>query len=74
MIIVNNIGPQVSYPVPEGILNYDGQNYLALILWSLQSSGAKLAGLSLKMDTPLQSGYKKPLLVDGESYRERSVY
>ncbi|KAJ0108291.1 hypothetical protein J7T55_005268 [Diaporthe amygdali] len=71
---VNNIGPQVSYPVPEGILNYDGKNYFALTLWSLEPSGAKLAGLSLEMGTPIQSGYTKPLLVNGESYSERSVY
>ncbi|KAK7727316.1 hypothetical protein SLS63_007135 [Diaporthe eres] len=71
---VNNIGPQLSYPVPEGILNYDGQNYLALTLWSLESSGAKLDGLSLEMGTPLQSGYTKPALVDGESYSERLAY
>lgn len=71
---MNNIGPQVSYPVPEGILNYDGQNYLALTLWSLETSGAKVAGLSLEIGTPLQSGYTKPALVDGESYSERSAY
>lgn len=73
-MIVNNIGPQLSYPVPEGILNYDGQNYLVLTLWSLEPSGAKLDGLSLEMGTPLQSGYKKPALVDGEPYSERSAY
>lgn len=71
---MNNIGPQVSYPVPEGILNYDGQNYIALTLWSLEPNGAKLAGLSLEMGTPLQSGYAKPALVEGESYSERSAY
>lgn len=73
-LIVNDIGPQVSYPVPEGILNYNGENYLALTLWSLESSGARIAGLSLEMGTQVQSGYKKPLLVKGESYTERSVY
>lgn len=73
-MIVNNIGPQLSYPVPEGILNYDGQNYLALTLWSLEPSGAKLAGLSLEMGRPIQSGYTKPALVDGKSYSERSAY
>lgn len=71
---MNNIGPQVSYPVPEGILNYDGQNYLALTLWSLGSSGAKIAGLSLGMGTAVQSGYTKPTLVDGELYSERLAY
>lgn len=71
---MNNIGPQVSFPVPEGILNYDGQNYLALTLWSLESGGAKIAGLFLEMGTPVQSGYKKPALVSGDSYSQRSAY
>lgn len=71
---MNNIGPQVSYPVPEGILNYDGMNYLALTLWSLEPNGAKIAGIALEMGTPIQSGYTKPALVDGEYYVERSVY
>lgn len=71
---MNNIGPQVSFPVPEGILNYDGQNYLALTLWSLEPSGAKIAGLSLEMGTPVQTGYTKPALVGGDTYSQRSAY
>jgi hypothetical protein len=71
---VNNIGPQVSFPVPEGILNYNGENYVALTLWSLESSGAKLGGLSLVVDQVVQSGYTKPFLVEGQSYTERFAY
>lgn len=73
-IIVNNIGPQTSYPVPEGILNYDGENYLAVTLWSLETGGAKLGGLSLVMGAAVQGGYTKPLVVQGETYLERSVF
>ncbi|KAJ5774795.1 Glycoside hydrolase family 35 [Penicillium paradoxum] len=50
---VNNIGPQTSYPVPEGILNYHGTNYLALSLWVLESEGAKLDSLELVHTTPV---------------------
>ena|SRR5882757_2966649 len=29
---INHIGPETSYPVPQGILNYNGTNWLALTL------------------------------------------
>lgn len=74
MLLVNNIGPQVSYPIPEGILNHHGENYVALTLWSLEPNGAKLAGLSLRAGAVVQSGYTKPALVEGETYTERLVY
>ena len=54
---VNNIGPQTSFPVPEGILNYHGVNYIALSLWSLDAGGAKVEGLQLISDTVIQSGF-----------------
>ncbi|KAJ7477091.1 glycoside hydrolase family 35 protein [Mycena galericulata] len=31
---VNNIGPQSAFPVPQGILNYNGANTLAVSLWA----------------------------------------
>jgi beta-galactosidase len=53
--IVNNIGPQLRYPVPEGILNYYCTNYLALTLWSLENDPVKMTGLALQTDAVLQS-------------------
>ena len=56
---VNHIGPQLSYPVPEGILNYHGSNYVGLSIWSLEDEGVevKLAGLKLQSsNTPVMSG------------------
>ncbi|KAH8676554.1 putative beta-galactosidase A [Tricladium varicosporioides] len=47
---VNNMGPQTSFPVPEGIFNHHGTNTLALSLWNMESNGAKVEGLSLKAD------------------------
>ena len=54
---VNNIGPQTSFPVPEGILDYRGTNYLALSLWALDAKGAKLEDLQLVSTALVQSGY-----------------
>lgn len=54
---VHNVGPQDTFPVPEGIWNYHGENYLAVSLWALDPTGAKLSDFSLVTGTPVQSGY-----------------
>ncbi|KAL5318830.1 hypothetical protein ACEPPN_013897 [Leptodophora sp. 'Broadleaf-Isolate-01'] len=71
---VNNIGPQTEYPIPEGILNHHGENFLALTFWSLQSKGAKLDGVKLKNNAIVKTGYAAPKMVLGAKYvpRERS--
>ncbi|KDQ55125.1 glycoside hydrolase family 35 protein [Jaapia argillacea MUCL 33604] len=40
-------GPQTSFPLPEGILNPNGQNELLVTLWSLDAVGAKIADVEL---------------------------
>ncbi|KAL4895785.1 glycoside hydrolase superfamily [Aspergillus ambiguus] len=50
---VSNIGPQTSYPVPEGILNYRGTNWIALTLWAMGSEGAKLESFDLVNSHPV---------------------
>ncbi|KAL4977048.1 putative beta-galactosidase A [Aspergillus desertorum] len=52
---VNNIGPQTRFPVPEGILDYQGTNWVAVTLWALESSGAKLDSFGLVHGTPVQT-------------------
>ncbi|RAK88787.1 beta-galactosidase [Aspergillus costaricaensis CBS 115574] len=69
---VNHIGPQFSFPVPEGILDYNGSNYLAVTIWAMDESSFKLDGLRLQANAVLQSGYRKPSLVEGEVYKERA--
>lgn len=68
---VNNVGPQTRFPVPEGILNYNGPNYLALTIWSMNTKPFQLAGLQLQADAVIQSGYSKPDLVQGLHFTER---
>ncbi|KAK3720145.1 hypothetical protein LTR37_003969 [Vermiconidia calcicola] len=46
----NHIGPQTSFPVPQGIWNYHGTNYIAFALWSLEPDGAKVEGLELTVN------------------------
>jgi hypothetical protein len=45
------------FPVPEGIWNYHGSNYVAVSLWSLEAEGAKVGSLSLVAGPVIQSGY-----------------
>jgi hypothetical protein len=36
------IGNQIDFPVPPGILNYDGQNTIAVTIWSQAAEGAEM--------------------------------
>jgi hypothetical protein len=68
---VNNIGPQTQFPVPEGILNYQGKNYLGIAVWGLESGETKLGGLELGADAFIATGLGKVGVVDGIEYEER---
>ncbi|KAK6203775.1 hypothetical protein LQW54_008788 [Pestalotiopsis sp. IQ-011] len=59
---INNLGPQQSFPVPQGILDYNGENYLALTVWSQDAAGGHLGGLSLVANAIIQSGIKRPAM------------
>jgi hypothetical protein len=50
---VKLIGPQTSFPVPQGILNYQGTNWIAVTLWAQDSTGAKLDDFALLTNTPV---------------------
>lgn len=54
---VYNIGPQDVFPVPEGIWNYQGSNYVGVTLWTLEKEGAKVGSLELVAGVPVQSGF-----------------
>lgn len=69
--LVNNLGPQTSFPVPQGILNYGGTNYVAITLWSQEEGGAKLGGLQLVTGATIQSGMKDPGLSPMPVWTER---
>lgn len=68
---VNNLGPQTSFPVPQGILNYSGTNYVAVTLWSQEESGAKLGGFQLAVDGVIQSGMRDPGLSPMPNWTKR---
>ncbi|CAG8948755.1 hypothetical protein HYFRA_00001876 [Hymenoscyphus fraxineus] len=68
---VANIGPQTRFPVPEGILNYKGTNWVGLVLWAYGEEGAKLEGFTLEAGTPVLSGRSPVVLVDSPKWRLR---
>lgn len=68
---VSYLGPQQDFPVPEGILNYSGENWIGLALWAMDDSGAKVPGLSLKAKQPVMTSRQHVELVDAPSYSPR---
>ncbi|KAK1239242.1 hypothetical protein MKX08_006303 [Trichoderma sp. CBMAI-0020] len=68
---VSNVGPQTEFPVPEGILNYNGDNWIGVALWALDSHGAKVPGLELKAKSPILTSRQKVELVQGPAYKKR---
>lgn len=71
---VSNVGPQTSYPVPEGVLNYRGTNYLALTLFALESGGAKVDSLKLVHTTPVLTALGEIEAADQPKYKRRTAY
>lgn len=67
----SNVGPQTEFPVPEGILNYGGDNWIGLAIWALEKNGLKLPGLTLKAGTPVLTGREEVVLVEGPEYEKR---
>ena len=53
---LSNIGPQVLFPVPNGILNANGENYVAITVWALEGP-VKIQDLKLVPTQVVQSGY-----------------
>ncbi|KAI1765730.1 glycoside hydrolase family 35 protein [Hypoxylon sp. FL1150] len=69
--LVANLGPQTAFPVPEGVLNHNGVNTVALTLWALDDRGARLDGLALRAEMPLWSGYRKAWASPQPAWQER---
>ncbi|KAF3284641.1 hypothetical protein TWF970_010935 [Orbilia oligospora] len=53
---VNSIGPQKSFFIPQGILNYNGKNTLAISIWAMQNEGAHLNSLDLRILGKVEGG------------------
>ncbi|KAK1968963.1 family 35 glycosyl hydrolase [Colletotrichum sublineola] len=56
---VHHVGPQTRFPVPEGILNYQGPNHLGITLWAMEEGGAKIEGLKWEVGMVSATGFGK---------------
>ncbi|KAF8075232.1 glycoside hydrolase family 35 protein [Lyophyllum atratum] len=52
---LSSLGPQTSFPIPEGILNHHGTNDVLISLWALGPQGAKLTKLELNKRATISS-------------------
>ncbi|OAR01440.1 hypothetical protein LLEC1_04032 [Akanthomyces lecanii] len=69
---ISYLGPQTSFPVPEGILNYAGDNWVSLAVWALDTAGAAVPGLSLSARQPVLTGRQPVELVASPKWVKRS--
>lgn len=60
------IGNQIDFPVPPGILNYNGDNTIAVTVWSQSAAGAEL-NIDWNADYVHESSYD--MLFDGDYLR-----
>ena len=68
---LNHIGPQTEFPVPEGILDYGGENWVGLAVWATQTGGAKVPRLSLEAGRPILSGREPVDVVRAPAWTQR---
>ncbi|KAI5867902.1 glycoside hydrolase family 35 protein [Durotheca rogersii] len=69
--LASNLGPQTTFPVPEGILDYGGANTVAVILWALEERGARIGDLELVAAEPVWTGRRRVELVSSPVWAER---
>jgi hypothetical protein len=57
--------------VPQSILDYYGQNWVAVEIWARQADGAHLTDFKLEAGTPAWTSMAAPEIVDSPSYVRR---
>ncbi|OQD86757.1 hypothetical protein PENANT_c007G06128 [Penicillium antarcticum] len=68
---INNLGPQQAFPVPEGILNHEDGNFIALTVWAQGRLGAALGEFELVPTSVIKSGYSRPQPVPQPTWVQR---
>ncbi|KAM5536271.1 hypothetical protein V8D89_010048 [Ganoderma adspersum] len=67
---VANVGPQTRFPVPPGILDYNGKNTVAVALWALDNTAVS-PSLELAIDGVLDGGVG-PIATNNPVWEARS--
>jgi hypothetical protein len=68
---IHHLGPQTKFPVPEGIWDYHGKNWIAVSLWAMEEGGAKLNNIKLIAGPVIQTGYTGIEKVDAPRWSPR---
>ncbi|KAF2401126.1 beta-galactosidase [Trichodelitschia bisporula] len=68
---VHTLGPQTRFPVPEGIWNYRGRNWVAVSLWAMEEGGAHVEGLELVAGQAVQTGLGEVKVVESPGWKGR---
>ncbi|KAJ0298027.1 hypothetical protein COL516b_010177 [Colletotrichum fioriniae] len=69
---VSNIGPQTRFPVPEGILRYQGTNYIGLAVWALDNGGARVQNFRLDVGEVVTTGREEVKVVEAPAWSQRA--
>ncbi|KAI1212695.1 glycoside hydrolase family 35 protein [Annulohypoxylon truncatum] len=69
---IGHIGPQTNFPVPEGILNYNGENWIGLAIWRMEESDqAPVLEVTLDAGVPVLTGREPVVLVESPTWSPR---
>lgn len=71
---VGNFGPQHLFPVPEGILNYQGENTVSVVIWAQGEAGAHISEFSIVKTGVYQTGLGKIRSSLQPRYLERGAF
>ncbi|KAK1499689.1 glycosyl hydrolase family 35 [Colletotrichum tamarilloi] len=69
---VSNIGPQTRFPVPEGILRYQGTNYIGLAVWALGNVGARVQNFRLDVGEVVTTGREEVKVFEAPAWSQRA--
>ncbi|KAJ7173327.1 glycoside hydrolase superfamily [Mycena filopes] len=70
---VANLGPQNRFPVPQGILDYNGGNTVVLAVWATGDEGAKIASFDLVVDSIFEGGVG-PVTSNNPTWEKRDSF
>lgn len=67
----SNIGPQEKYPIPQGILNFQGTNTLGVLVWALEEGGTQLKGFEWEVGMITETGFGEIGLTPAPKWEKR---
>ncbi|KAJ7895550.1 glycoside hydrolase superfamily [Mycena olivaceomarginata] len=70
---VANLGPQSRFPVPAGILDYNGANTVVLAVWATSDGGARITSFELTVDSVFEGG-TGPVATNNPSWEKRDSF